>query len=237
MRKLILTLILLSAAPAIAGAQPRATAKSLINKGDLLMARNHVDEAIVSYTKAIELKPDFAEAYVKRGMARRAKGELDGSIEDYERAGSIDPKATQNNQYVAESYSNRGFNKLNDFDVEGAIADFTRAAETNPRDPDHFYKRGHARLIKEDLDGAITDFDKALSLITRGDPVLPTLIYANRGMARHLQGKEEEAQKDFDECVRLNRGEKLMLDRHLMDIQMQIMIQRRLRAERRKGIS
>lgn len=237
MRKLILTLILLSAAPAIAGAQPRATARSLVNKGNLLMARNKVDAAIESYTKAIELKPDYAEAYVKRGMARRANGDLDGSIEDYEKAGSIDPKATLNNQYVAESYSNRGYNKLNAFDVEGAIADFTKAAETNPREADHFYKRGHARLIKEDLDGAIADFDKALGLVAQGNTFLQTLIHANRGMARHLQGKEDEARKDFDECLRLNKGEKLMLDRHLLDIEAQIMIQRRLRAERRKGIS
>ena len=236
MRKLILTLILF-AAPAAAHAQTRTAAATLVNRGNLLMARNKVDAAIESYTKAIELKPDYAEAYVRRGMARRAKGELAGSIEDYEKAGSIDPKATRNNRDVAESYSNRGYNRLNEMDVEGAIADFTKAAEIYPREADHFYKRGHARLINEDLEGAAADFDKALGMVERQNVFLQTLIHANRGMARRLQGRDEEAQKDFDECVRLNKGLKIMLEQHLADIQLQIMIQRRLRAERRKGIT
>jgi tetratricopeptide (TPR) repeat protein len=236
MRTLILTLILF-AAPAVAHAQSRTAAAGLVNKGNLLMARNKVDAAVESYTKAIELKPDYAEAYVKRGLARRAKGDLAGSIEDYERAASIDPKATRNNRDVAESYSNRGYNKLNELNVDGAIEDFTKAAEIYPREADHFYKRGHARLIKEDLEGAIADFDNALALVGQGNIFLRTLVYANRGMARRLQGKDEDAQKDFDECVRLNKGLKMMLDGHLADIEMQIMIQRRLRAERRKGIT
>ena len=237
MRLLLLTLILFATSTTVF-AQSRPAAKTLVNKGNLLMSRNKVEAAIESYDKAIEASPDYAEAYVRRGLARRAKGDLAGSIEDYEKASSIDPKATHNNRFVAESYSNRGYNKLmKELDVEGAIADFTRAAEIFPGEADHFYKRGHARLIKEDFDGAIADLDKALGLAAQGNIFLRTLIYANRGMARHLQGKEEEAKKDFDECVRLNKGVKMMLDQHLLDIRMQIEVLKRLRAERLKGIA
>ena len=222
----------------MAFAQSRPAAKILVGKGDLLMRRNKVAAAIESYDKAIEASPDYAEAYVRRGLARRANGDLAGSIEDYEKAASIDPKTTRNNRDVAESYSNRGYNKLlKELDVDGAIADFTRAADIFPSEADHYYKRGHARLIKEDFDGAIADLDKALGLAANGDVFLRTLIYANRGMARHLQGKEDEAKKDFDECVRLNKGLRIMLDQHLLDIQMQIEVLKRLRAERRKGIA
>ena len=237
MRLLILTLVL-TIAHAAAFAQTRPSARNLVNKGNLLMSRNKVEAAIESYDKAIEASPDYAEAYVRRGLARRANGDLAGSIEDYEKAASIDPKATRNNRFVAESYSNRGYNKLmKKLDVDGAISDFTRAAEIFPGEADHFYKRGHARLIKEDFDGAVADFDKALGLVAEGDVFLRTLIHANRGMARHLQGKEDEAKKDFDECIRLNKGLRIMLDRHLMDIQMLIEIQKRLRAERLKGVA
>jgi tetratricopeptide (TPR) repeat protein len=196
-----------------------------------------VDAAIETYTKAIESKPDYAEAYVKRGLARRAKGDLAGSIEDYEKASSIDPKATRNNRFVAESYSNRGYNKLDEMDVDGAISDFTRAADISPSEADHYYKRGHARLIKEDFDGAVEDFDKALGLVDKWNTFLKTLIYANRGMARRLQGREGEARKDFDESTRLNKGDRMLLEHHLLDIEMRIQILKRLRAERRKGIA
>lgn len=236
MRLLILTLIL-SVAPAAASAQSRTAPKTLVTRGDILMARNKVDAAIETYTKAIESNPAYAEAYVKRGLARRAKGDLSGSIEDYEQASSIDPKATRNNRFVAESYSNRGYNKLNEMDVDGAIADFTKAADISPAEADHYYKRGHARLIKEDFDGAVADFDKALGLVDKWNTFLKTLVYANRGMARHLQGKEQEARKDFDECIRLNKGEKLMIEPLLLDIEMRIQTLKRMRAVRLKGIA
>ncbi|HVF41863.1 MAG TPA: tetratricopeptide repeat protein [Pyrinomonadaceae bacterium] len=237
MRLLILTLILSVAPASAASAQSRNAPKTLVAKGDILMARNKVDAAIETYTKAIESNPAYAEAYVKRGLARRASGDLAGSIEDYEKASSIDPRATRNNRFVAESYSNRGYNKLNEMDVDGAIADFTRAADISPAEADHYYKRGHARLIKEEFDGAVADFDKALGLADKWNTFLRTLIHANRGMARHLQGREQEARKDFDECIRLNKGDKLMLEGHLLDIEMRIQILKRMRAERLKGIA
>jgi tetratricopeptide (TPR) repeat protein len=218
-------------------AQSPAAARQLVLRGNALMGQNKVDAAIENYNRAIALSPAYAEAYVRRGMARRAKGDLSGSIEDYEKAASIDPKSTQNNRYVAESYSNRGYNRLNKLDVDGAIADFNRAISVFPGDADNYYKRGRARLIAEDFGEAVADFDKALTLTAAGNTFLKALIYADRGMAEHLQGKEAEARKDFDECVRLNKGEKLMLDRHLMDIQMQMMILKRLREERQKGIT
>jgi hypothetical protein len=69
---LLAALILFQATPA--AAQTRRAAAAHLKRGDLLMSRNRVDAA-------------WAAAYVKRGMARRAKGDLDGSIEDYEKAG------------------------------------------------------------------------------------------------------------------------------------------------------
>lgn len=201
------------------------------------MSRNKVDAAIESYTKAIELKPAYAEAYVRRGMARRAKGDLAGSIEDYEKAASLDPKSTAGNRFVAESYSNRGYNRLGALDVEGAVKDFTRAIEIYPKEADHYFKRGRARIIKEDLDGAVSDLDRALGLSERRNTSLRTLIHANRGMARLLQGKEADAQRDFGESIRLNEGGKLMLDAHLRDLEVQIMLMRRLKAEQQKSIT
>ena len=142
------------------------------------------------------MSPNYAEAYVKRGMARRAKGELNGSIEDYERAAAIDPKSTRNNRYVAESFNNRGHNKLITLDVEGAIADFDRAIDIFPNHADHYHKRGQARLIKEDLEGAVADFDRALGMTAQGNHFGRVLIHADRGKASHA-GKTDAAERDF----------------------------------------
>lgn len=234
LRWLLLTLILFAVNPTHAQLAP--TAKELVRKGTALMAGNKIDAAIESFTKAIELSPTYAEAYVRRGMARRGKGDLGGAIEDYEKAASIDVKSTAKNSFVAQAYTNRGFIRLNALDVGGAIADYTKAIDI-AGDADSYYKRGNARLVNEDLDGAIADLDKALALVMPANTFLKALIYANRGMARHLQGREDEARQDFDESIRLNKGEKLILDRYLMDIETRIMLLRKRRAANQRGVT
>jgi Flp pilus assembly protein TadD len=51
------------------------------------------------------------------------------------------------------------------------------------------------------LEGAVADFTKALEL----DGRLPR-AYANRGLAFMLEGKDEEAEKDFSRALTLAPG-------------------------------
>ena len=225
----------------LAGLSPSAAQRALsagdyVRRGVALMAKNNVAGAIECFTKAVELDPGFAEAYVKRGLARRAKGDLNGSIEDYEKARGIDPRATANRRDVAESYHNRGFNKMNELDIEGALLDFDRAVETYSLEADYYLKRGEARLIKEDLTGALADFDKALGIRSANPTVLP-LVYADRGYALLLQGKEEEARKDFERCSQANSGKKILVELHLLGIKSRMEAWKKRRAESGRGIA
>jgi tetratricopeptide (TPR) repeat protein len=43
-------------------------------------ANGDLDGAIADYTKAIELNPRYAAAYVNRGVARKTKGDLDRAM-------------------------------------------------------------------------------------------------------------------------------------------------------------
>ena len=45
--------------------------------------------AIADYTKAIELKPDFASAYRNRGYVKYALKDLDGACLDWSKAGEL----------------------------------------------------------------------------------------------------------------------------------------------------
>ena len=84
-------------------------------KGDL-------DGAIADYTKAIEIDPQYADAYSNRGFAKSAKGDRDGAIADCTKAIEIDPRH-------ADAYANRGNVKWNSRDFEGAAADLKKATE------------------------------------------------------------------------------------------------------------
>jgi tetratricopeptide (TPR) repeat protein len=50
-----------------------------------------LDGAIADFTKAIELKPDYAEAYYFRGLAKQAKRDLDGATTDFTKAIELKP--------------------------------------------------------------------------------------------------------------------------------------------------
>jgi tetratricopeptide (TPR) repeat protein len=77
-----------SAAPAVG--QEELTAQTWFEKGFNVHAFDS-DEKIRCYTEAIRLKPDYADAYYNRGLARRAKGDHDGALKDYAEAIRLKP--------------------------------------------------------------------------------------------------------------------------------------------------
>lgn len=218
-------------------AQASLPAKELFKRGELLMSRNRVDEAIESYSRAIELSPNYADAYVNRGIAKRAKGDLKGCVEDYEKAAAINPKSIAGNRFVAQAYSNRGFIKLGDFDVEGAIQDFTKAINIEPNEADHYYKRGQSLLLNGDLEESLKDLDKALTLINAYQALDKVLIYATRGMVKFVQGKEAEGQKDIDEARRLNKTPEFDVDGYLWSLEGKLELMRQLRLRKQRSIA
>jgi tetratricopeptide (TPR) repeat protein len=61
--------------------------------GDLFLAapRRLFDQAVEAYTKAIELRPFYAEAHVGLGDAKASKGDIDGAVGAYQKALVFNP--------------------------------------------------------------------------------------------------------------------------------------------------
>jgi tetratricopeptide (TPR) repeat protein len=83
------------------------------------------DEEIRCYTEAIRLEPDFTDAYYNRGLAHRAKGDLDGAMADYTGAVRLKPDD-------AEAYNNRGNARRQKGDLDGAVADYAERSVSSP---------------------------------------------------------------------------------------------------------
>ena len=70
-------------------------------------SRGRYIEAIEDYDKAIQLKPDYAEAYYNRGMSNIALEEHDEAIEDFNQVIALNPEN-------ANAYTKRGALKKHD---------------------------------------------------------------------------------------------------------------------------
>ena len=55
------------------------------------MQKSEREKAIYDFTKAIQLKPKFGEAYLSRGSAYAKSGKYDSAIADYNKALAIYP--------------------------------------------------------------------------------------------------------------------------------------------------
>ena len=77
-------------------------ARDAFNRGNAHFEQEEFVQAIVEYTAAIGLNPQYAQAYNSRGLAYLRQGDYDRAIADYTAAIRLNP------QYV-EAYKNRGF--------------------------------------------------------------------------------------------------------------------------------
>lgn len=95
-------------------------AQKIYNRGLSLHQNGDYDEAIVAYTEAIRMKPNFANAYNNRGNAWLEKGEYEKSIYDYTVALRLNP------QDAAASYNrDQALNEL-------ALKHMSRIQTLNP---------------------------------------------------------------------------------------------------------
>jgi tetratricopeptide (TPR) repeat protein len=84
------------------------------------------DEAIDAHEKAIELNPDFYEAWVNLGITYRHMGDLDQAEEHYNKALSIEPD-------YAELHSSIGALHIFRVEPELAIESLERATDLDPQ--------------------------------------------------------------------------------------------------------
>jgi len=154
------------------------------NKGDY-------QGALAAYDRAIQLNPNYADAYIERGNILNILGNKQGALDDYNQALRINPN-------MASAYVGRAMIRV-DKDKQGAIDDLNRAVEINPNDVDSYNNRGIARSFLKDRQGAIKDYTQALSI----NPNLSVLYY-NRGVARRDSGDNKGALADFSQALRIN---------------------------------
>jgi tetratricopeptide (TPR) repeat protein len=94
----------------------------LINSATVHHQDGNHDLAIADFTKAIDLKPDAAEAFYGRGMVHQRQNALADALADYDKAIELDPA------YIDALFKRSAVYRLKG-DFDRAAADFDRAIQ------------------------------------------------------------------------------------------------------------
>jgi tetratricopeptide (TPR) repeat protein len=164
---------------------------AFLNRGLYKKNNKDLQGAIDDYTRAIELKPDFAEAFNNRGEAYFYLRKYENAISDYSRAISLKPGN-------AGGYYNRGLAYENNDQFEEAVKDYSRAIELDPDISTAYYNRGLVYMNQKVFDKAIEDFSHVIKI----DPA-NTDAYYNRGFSYCRSGLFEKAIADLSKAIEL----------------------------------
>ena len=147
-----------------------------------MAGRGQVDEAIAHYRKALEIKPDYAEAHNNLGNALAGRGQVDEAIAHYRKALEIKPDYAEAHYNLGNALAGRG-------QVDEAIAHYRKALEIKPDDAEAHIQPREARWPAADRS-------------TRRSPITgrpwkssPTTLEAhyNLGLALAGRGQVDEA--------------------------------------------
>jgi tetratricopeptide (TPR) repeat protein len=160
-------------------------------RGIAYMNKGDYDQAIRAYTKAIELKSDYAFAYSNRGLAYNDIRDFGRAIRDYAKAIELKPG-------YAEAYYNRANAYIDMNDFGRAMQDYAKAIELKPDYVEAYYNRGNAYNNMRDHDRAIRDYSRAIEL--RPDYAE---AYNNRGNAYNDLRDFGQAIRDYTKAIEL----------------------------------
>jgi tetratricopeptide (TPR) repeat protein len=201
MRNLLLFALipLLLFAHARAGQQPHA-AEEFYRRGVERLQHGDADGALADLDRAIEMRPDYADAFFARSLAWDAKEKAsdfpesnkarDASMADLNKAVALAPDR-------ADFRKRRGVYMLRFADGPEAynaiIADFTKAISLDPDDAQLYFLRSQVRVEVKDFRGALEDADRTVSLEPANAGYLNVRAWLKLVFLGDYAGAEEDA--------------------------------------------
>jgi len=174
-----------------------------IESENILLAQEHYDSgvdaleakdyenAVAEFSFAIDLNPDYAEAYCDRGAAYYNIGEQDLALADFNTALVLDPD-------LARAYANRGglYWIMENYDL--ALNDLNNAIVLDANMCDAYLNRGAVYFSQDDYKQALADFTEAIRLDPNNGKA-----YKNRAATYIALGESSLAQADLDRAEEL----------------------------------
>jgi tetratricopeptide (TPR) repeat protein len=163
-------------------------AKASFDAGTRSFKIARYNQAILSFDRAISLKPDLVDAYLLRGKSYVGNAQPDLALQDFSKV--IELRPSDPTGWIERG---KAYLELNNFYV--AIADASAAVAANPRESAAYNLRGAAIRKSGDPKKALEDFNRAVALEPNADN------YYQRGATYQLLGEHRLAIADFDQVI------------------------------------
>jgi serine/threonine-protein kinase len=176
---------------------PRPAVEAL-NRGRELVKQEQFAEAIQAFTKAADIRPNWAPGYVSRAGAYQRLEQFAAAIRDYSRAIRLNPK-------LFNAYLGRAQCYVHQQQDDPAFDDFNQAISLRPDAPLALAGRAGIYLRRKAYKEALADFNETI----RRSPDLAN-AYRGRANARRALGNERGARADEEKYKELSakKGEK-----------------------------
>jgi tetratricopeptide (TPR) repeat protein len=171
--------------------KPADLPRDYFNRANAYEFADESAKALADFGEAIRLKPDYAEAWYRRGAVQLAGKQYAGAIADLSSAIKIDSAH-------AVIFLDRGAALLAAGRFDEAIADFTYALKLEPNDPQAYLGLCRASIGKRNFGGANAACSSAIQYSRTSEA---TEAYNSRGDAALLLGDYAAAIADYDEAL------------------------------------
>jgi tetratricopeptide (TPR) repeat protein len=168
------------------------TVEDLIDRGNMLMDRGRLDEAIADFTNAVSLDSKDVWALANRGIAYVWKGDVEGAKRDLDAAEALDADNPV-------SLRARGLLAEREGDLQAALDAYEKSLKVDPRNGFALGQRARLRQAKGQFELALEDASAALDL----NPAWPDMYLVRANAYRGL-GKEAEALAEAQAVMKAN---------------------------------
>jgi len=158
------------------------SAELLYNKAINYYEEAKYNLAIENFKKALEIKPDYWQAYYNLGNTYFKKKEYAAALENYKQSVKINPEDIQ-------AYQNMGMIYSRDREYELAIDCYKKAVEINKKDVDAYNELGLLYSKIKKFDEALESLNKALEIIPNYLPVKESI-----NIVMEMKNAEEKEQ-------------------------------------------
>jgi tetratricopeptide (TPR) repeat protein len=194
MVKVLILILLISFGTFVLLGQTSQVAQDYLIRSQSYFQKGEIELALKEIDKALELNPNYVDAFFLRAIINNKRKDMEGVLADYNKIIELAPTTSR----IEVVYTNRSSIYLHKGEIDKALHDLDKAVSINPKVAEIYIARAVARLQKRELDGALADYEKSIEL----NPTI-SAAFLGRAYFRYQKGDFDRALADYNKAIEL----------------------------------